>query len=98
MVFHGGSTTDALDGSVIAASQQIGTGIAHNPVVDGNTLTFTANGDDTFTDDQTGSTWSILGVAINGELAGTELESLEHRNEFWFAWAAFFGADNLRES
>ena len=98
VVFHGGLTTDALDQGSIAASQNIGTGIAHDPVVDGNTLTFTANGDDTFTDDQTGSTWSILGVAINGELAGTELATLEHRNEFWFAWAAFFGPDNLRES
>ena len=98
VVFHGGLTNDALDGGVIAASQNIGTGIAHDPVVDGNTLTFTANGDDTFTDDQTGTTWSILGVAIDGELAGTELGPLEHRNEFWFAWAAFFGADNLQES
>ncbi len=98
VVFHGGLTTDALDGGLIAASEQIGTGVAHDPVVNGQTLTFTANGDDTFTDDQTGSTWTILGAAIDGELAGTQLGVLEHRNEFWFAWQAFFGADNLQQS
>lgn len=98
VIFHGGITTDALDQSVIAASQQIGSGIALDPVVDGQALTFSANGDDTFTDEQTGSTWSILGIATNGELAGTQLGPIEHRNEFWFAWQAFFGADNLRES
>ncbi len=96
VIFHGGLTNDALDGGIIAASQQIGSGIALNPVVDGETLIFVANGDDTFTDEQTGSTWSILGIATSGELAGTQLGSVEHRNEFWFAWQAFFGADNLR--
>ncbi len=98
VIFHGGLTTDALDQSVIARSENIGSGIALDPVVDGQTLTFTANGDDTFTDDQTGSTWTILGIATDGELAGTQLGSIEHRNEFWFAWQAFFGADLLREA
>ena len=98
VIFHGGLTVDALDQGVISASEQIGSGIALNPVVDGQTLTFTANGDDTFTDDQTGSTWSILGIALDGEFAGTQLGPIEHRNEFWFAWQAFFGADNLRQA
>ena len=79
-------------------SDNIGSGVALDPVVDGETLTFTANGDSTFTDDQTGSTWSIIGIATDGELAGTQLGPIEHRNEFWFAWQAFFGADNLREA
>ena len=98
VVFHGGATNDALDGRVIARSEEIGTGVAHDPVVDGQTLTFTANGDATFTDDQTGSTWSIVGIATDGELAGTQLGPIEHRNEFWFVWAAFFGPDNLRDA
>lgn len=96
VIFHGGVTNDALDQGLIAVSENIGSGVAYDPVVDGQTLTFTANGDDTFTDDQTGSTWTLLGIATDGELAGTQLGSVEHRNEFWFAWQAFFGADNLR--
>ena len=97
VVFAGGTTTDALDAANIAFSEQIGSVIAYDPVVDGQALTFTANGDDTFTDDQTGSTWSIVGIATDGELAGSQLGSIEHRNEFWFAWQAFFGPDTLRE-
>ena len=97
VVFHGGRTNDALDQAVIASSAEIGTGVAYDPVVDGQVLTFTANGDDTFTDDQTGTTWSITGIAVEGQLAGTQLGPIEHRNEFWFAFQAFFGADALRE-
>lgn len=98
VVFHGGQTNDALDQALIAFSAEIGTGVAYNPVVDGQTLTFTANGDATFTDDQTGTTWSITGIGIDGQLAGTRLGPIEHRNEFWFAFQAFFGADALREA
>ena len=97
VVLAGGDTNDALDSGLISGSQPIGTAIAHDPVVDGQTLTFTANGDETFTDEQTGSTWNVLGRATDGELAGTRLAPITHQNEFWFAWQAFFGADTLRE-
>ncbi len=36
------------------------------------------------------STWTLLGKAIDGPLTGEELETVQHRNEFWFAWASFF--------
>ena len=97
VVFHAGDTADALDARAIAEAQAIGSAVAYSPVLDGETLTFTANGDGTFTDDQSGSTWNIFGQATDGERAGAQLESIEHRNEFWFAFQAFFGADNLRE-
>lgn len=97
VVFFGGDTADALDERNIASSQSIGSAVAHSPVVDGQTLTFTATDAGTYVDDQTGSTWSIVGAAIDGDLAGTQLGSLQHRNEFWFAWQAFFGPDSLRE-
>lgn len=97
VVFGGGETTDALDQRSIAGSQSIGSAVAYIPAVDGQVLTFVANDDGTFTDDQTGSTWLITGNAIDGELAGSQLEIAEHRNEFWFAWQAFFGADALAE-
>ncbi len=96
-----GNTNDALDNGTIANSRAIGTAIALDPVVDGERLTFTATDatadrDATFTDDQTGSTWTVLGRAIDGELAGTQLGTVPHRNEFWFAWASFFPEGELR--
>ncbi len=97
VVFHAGDTADALDQAAISVSAAIGSAVAHSPVVNGETLTFSANGDGTFTDEQTGSTWSVVGLATDGELAGTQLDFVEHRNEFWFAWQAFFGPENLRE-
>jgi len=68
----------------------VGTGVAYSPVVAGQALTFSRVDDSTFEDAETGRTWSILGKATNGALAGASLEPIIHRNEFWFAWAAFF--------
>jgi hypothetical protein len=82
-------TADSLDTPEIGTGQGIGTGIAFLRELNGETLTFTANGDDTFTDAETGTTWNLLGTAIDGPLTGTSLETALHQNEFWFAWAAF---------
>lgn len=91
VVFWGAAdTADALDSGEIAAAAAIGTGVAYSPVVDGRTLTFEAVGDTEFRDAETGSTWSILGQAKAGQLEGSSLELVPHRNEFWFAWQAFF--------
>ena len=98
VVLWGGDTADALDGSSIADSTAIGTAIVFDPVVNDQTLTFTAGEADSFVDEQTGSTWSVLGLATDGELAGTRLETVPHRNEFWFAWQAFFGPETLFEN
>ncbi len=89
-VLWGGDTADALDALVIADAAAIGTGIAFDRRVDGRTLTFTSAGDDLFTDAETGSTWTLLGKAVEGPLSGEQLDLVQHRNEFWFAWAAFF--------
>lgn len=90
VVFWGSpDTADALSAEVIAESRGIGTALALDPVVGGQTLTFAADGDD-FVDAETGSRWTILGRAVDGPLAGTQLSTVTHRNEFWFAWTAFF--------
>ncbi len=90
-VMWGSDTADALDITEIADAQTIGTGIAFDRTVDGQLLTFSAAaGADLFADAETGTTWNLLGQAVDGPLAGTRLETLTHRNEFWFAWAAFF--------
>jgi hypothetical protein len=82
-------TADSLDAPRIGQGQAIGTGIAFNRIIDEQELTFEANGDDTFTDAETGTTWNLLGLAISGPLDGTQLDTAVHQNEFWFAWAAF---------
>ena len=92
-IFWGGDTADALDTFNIAEGEAIGTGIAFDRRLGGDILTFTASGDDTFTDAETGSTWDLLGQATDGPLAGEQLDTIVHRNDFWFAWAAFNEGD-----
>ena len=88
-VFWGGDTADALDTRVVADGRAIGTGIAYLRQVDGRPLTFVKEGE-LFRDRETSSTWTLLGEAVSGPLAGTRLEIAVHRNDFWFAWGAFF--------
>lgn len=98
VVFWGGNTVDALDQGSITDSRVVGTGIAFDRTVDGQELTFSSDGDDLFVDAETGTTWTLLGVAVDGPLAGSTLELVDHRNEFWFAWARFFPEGDLRLS
>ena len=85
-------TADALDSTVIPNGRPIGTGVAFVAVSPQGPLTFVSAGEDTFEDRETKSTWNLLGQATDGPLAGTRLEFAPHRNEFWFAWHAFFGS------
>ncbi len=79
----------ALDTEAIAGGRVLSTTGAFDPVVDGRALTFSPVGDEDFTDAQTGSTWTVLGHATAGPLAGTQLKPVSHLDTFWFAWAAF---------
>ncbi len=81
-------TVSALDEGAIVDGDDIGATGVFVPIVDGNALTFTPLGDG-FTDEQTGSTWNLLGMATAGPLAGRQLETVEHVDTFWFAWSAF---------
>jgi hypothetical protein len=83
-------TADALDSVDVATGQAVGTGVAYVATLDGRVLEFEPAGAELFTDLQTGSVWTILGRAIEGPLAGRQLQIAAHRNEFWFAWQAFF--------
>ena len=88
VVFHQGGTVSALDGPVIPASRDIGAAAAFSRELEGTSLTFSML-NDRFVDDQTGSTWNILGRATNGPLAGKRLSPVVSANHFWFAWAVF---------
>lgn len=82
-------TASALEAAAIEAGDDVGATGVFVPEVDGQPLTFAANGDGTFTDAETSSTWNILGEAVAGELAGTKLEAYTHVDTFWFAWSTF---------
>jgi hypothetical protein len=79
----------ALDTADITSGRQIAATGAFVPQADGRQLTFAAAGEETFRDEQTGSTWDVLGRAVDGPLAGTRLEPADHIDTFWFSWAAF---------
>jgi hypothetical protein len=88
VVFWQAGTASALDADVVADGDDIGATGVFVPVVDGLVLTFSAS-DAGFVDDQTGSTWNLLGRAVDGPLTGTELDAVAHVDTFWFAWSTF---------
>lgn len=81
----------SLDASVIDSSRDIGTAALYNRTLeDGTVLTFRYDESaGLLLDEETGSAWNLFGEAIDGELAGTELQQLVAAPHFWFAWAAF---------
>ncbi len=81
-------TRSVLDLPSIAESADVGAAAAYVPFVDGERLSFVER-DGRIVDEQTGSTWNVLGRAVVGELAGTALAPVIAGNHLWFAWAAF---------
>lgn len=87
-VFWQPGLASALDTGNIAAGQDVGASGVFERSLNGRTLTFATEGE-TITDEETGSTWNILGEATEGELAGQALKPLVKIDHFWFSWAAF---------
>ena len=87
-VFFKSGTASALDQRSIGGSRDVGATGVFDPQVDGQNLTFSADGDD-IVDAETGSVWNILGQAVEGPLTGKRLTAIVHANHFWFAWGAF---------
>jgi hypothetical protein len=81
----------ALGPGTIGDGEDIGSTGVFRSTLDGQPLTFRRSGgeDAPITDVETGSTWSITGLATAGPLVGAQLEPVAHGNHFWFAWAAF---------
>jgi hypothetical protein len=88
VIFWKSGTNSALYKQVIAESKDVGSAAAYSRIVDGQVLTFTQTGE-AFADLETGSTWNLLGKAIDGPLVGTQLDQLLAHELLWFAWAAF---------
>ena len=88
VVFYKKGTASALDSGYIAEGRDVGAATVYQRVLEGRKLTFRAEADQ-FVDEETGSTWTLLGEAKSGQLAGKRLAPVAHQNSFWFAWVAF---------
>jgi hypothetical protein len=88
VVWLSAGTASALDSDQVRSGRDVGASGAFDPVVDGRHLHFEPAGDG-FRDQETGTTWDVLGRATGGSLAGRSLTAVEHVDTFWFAWAAF---------
>jgi hypothetical protein len=88
VVFFQPGTQSALDDRLIKGSREIGATAVFDSRIGDRTLTFKLEGDQ-FVDNETGSTWNLLGAAVAGPLSGTALAPIVHADHFWFAWAAF---------
>ncbi len=94
-------TASALDGEEIADGVEVGAVGVFRSRLDGRDLTFDpvappgrADGADVdargvAVDRETGSTWTVLGQAVAGPLAGERLEPVAHLDTFWFAWSRY---------
>ncbi len=88
VVWHLPGASSALDASIIAEAADVGATGVFDPHLDGQRLSFRFE-DGAIVDEETGSTWNVLGQAVDGPLAGKSLTPIIHGNHFWFAWAAF---------
>lgn len=81
-------TASALDAGTVALGRDVGAVNAFLREIDGQTLTFRFHSK-RITDEETGSEWNVLGQAVSGSLAGSQLAPVVSINHFWFSWAAF---------
>ena len=96
VIFWKAGQSSALDADQVVSGRDVGSVGVFAPVVDGEQLTFSVEGD-VFVDEQTGSVWDITGTAIEGELARTSLDQIHHLDTFWFAWSTYQPETDLIE-
>ena len=82
---------------LFSEEQTSGSVTVFSRVVGNRSLTFELS-ESRIKDSETGSTWNKVGVAVDGELKGTQLASIVHANHFWFAWAVFKPETQIRDS
>ncbi len=87
-LWHAPGTASALGDRAVAQGDDVGASGVFRAERDGRVLSFARRGD-RFVDDQTGTTWNILGEGIDGPLAGERLDAIPHVDTFWFAWATY---------
>jgi hypothetical protein len=73
-------------------------GVVFERRVEGKTLTFKQDVGFQIVDDETGSLWDgLTGVAIEGELLGSQLERVKSTLSFWFGWKDFYPETRVYE-
>lgn len=90
VIFFKQGVSSALDAARIDQGRDVGSTVVFDRRLENQVLTFAALENGTFTDTETGSTWNIIGEAIDGPLAGKQLTRVVAFDHFWFAWRAFF--------
>ena len=80
------AVNDTVGGEpIVVVSRASGAvGSAFSRIAAGRTLTFRLAGN-RLKDDETGTFWELSGTAVEGELAGEQLELLPTRRAFWFS-------------
>ncbi|MGI8575991.1 MAG: DUF3179 domain-containing protein [Egibacteraceae bacterium] len=91
-------TASALDDADIDEGKDVGATGLFSRRLDGRLLSFEPQGEARFRDTQTGSTWNVLGRAVEGPLAGEQLERVPHEDTFWFVQYAFRPETRVVES
>lgn len=81
-------TSSALDKAEVSGGVDVGAVGVFVPQAGDQRLTFerVSGG---FVDEETGSLWNVFGLAVEGALAGEQLEAVEHVDSFWFVWGTF---------
>lgn len=81
---------DTLGGVVVMVVQDEGRDriLGFRRQVNGTELSFHMDGG-LLVDEETESRWTLNGRAIDGPLAGAELEEFDLRRSYWFAWTLF---------
>jgi hypothetical protein len=87
-IFWKAGQATALEADRVGEGRDVGSVAVFLPIAGDEKLTFAVESG-AFVDEQTGSTWNIAGEAIDGPLAGTRLEQINHLDTFWFAWATY---------
>jgi hypothetical protein len=89
VVFYEPTAVSTMDAREIADSRAVGSVGVFSPLVDGEKLKFQFKNGKTI-DKGTKSSWDIFGKAIEGPLAGKQLDSIEHGVYYAFALLAFY--------
>lgn len=77
------------DENTIQRGEDVGMAVLFYRTVNDQVLTFTIAGDQ-IQDEETKSTWTIFGEAIQGPLKSTRLEQVNGSAYYWFAWVTTY--------
>jgi len=88
VIFWQAGTASPVDAPAIAIGRDVGSAVAYFSEVNGRELSFYRAGGQ-IKDRETGSVWSLGGVALSGELKGRRLQSPLSFQHFGYSWYVF---------